>query len=103
MFYDGKKRIVKHVDEISEVASILVDLSTSSLDTREVETGHEEATAKDTATVASTRNTIATHKALYISLKAKIQDLERSLSEEELTVSAHAPFACGTLPKTPRQ
>ena len=57
VFNDGKKRIVarsnperadraakrrKHVDEVSEVASILVDLSTSSVETGEVGTDHQD-------------------------------------------------------------
>lgn len=49
----------KHVDEVSQVVSILVDLSTSSLHMGEIETDPEEVTATTTDIVVTTSDTVS--------------------------------------------
>ena len=97
MFNGGKKRIItrsnperadraakrrKHVDDVSEVASILVDLSTSSVEMGEVGTDHQD-TATTTACVASSTDAIATLNAEVILLKTRLLSLEMLLLEKD--------------------
>ena len=106
VFNDGKKRIVarsnperadraakrrKHVDEVSEVASILVDLSTSSVEMGEVGTDHQD-TVTTTACVASSTDAIATLNAEVILLKTRVLSLERLLLEKDQAPAVRATF-----------
>ena len=107
MFNDGKKRLVarsnperadraakrrKCVEEVNEVASILVDLSTSSVDLGEVGSDNEEVTPTTTGNLPSSDDVITTLNAEVVLLKARVQSLERLLLEKEHAVLVQTTF-----------
>ena len=99
MFNDGKKRLVarsnleradraakrrKYVDAVNEVASILVDLSISSVDLGEVVSDNEEVTLTTTENLPSSGDVITTLNAEVVLLKARVKSLERLLLEKTM-------------------
>ena len=93
---DGKKRLVarsiferadraakrkRYVDAVN-VASILVDLSTSSIDLGEVGSDNEEVTPTTTEDLPSSGDVITTLNAEVVLLKVRVKSLERLLLEK---------------------
>ena len=87
----------KHVHEVNKVASILVDLSTSSIDLGEVGSDNKEVPPTTTGNLPSSGDVITTFNAEVVLLKARVQSLERLLLEKEHAVPVQTTFGIQTI------